>query len=195
MAKIALLERRTEACAEVLDLDDYRTARCSRLVHDGRDLMVEGREEDALAMTFEALRFDPDGYDALALAGTLLAILGDHNASVVYTRRAIRNDPARADAYYELGSTLLELGRAGEAFDWLEDGIARLGDRTDDLVDFMFSAKIEALVELGRFPEARAALSMGRERSQDALQLLSNAEEFLESRRRQPLLRVVDGRR
>lgn len=177
--------------AEVCDLSAFRDDRHRRLLADARDLMLDGHEPDALDVCFEALRLSPDSYEALALAGTLLAMLDDPKAAAVYTREAIRRCPGRPDAYYDLASTLLDLGRPGEALSFLETGIRLLDGRDDELVDFMYSARVEALAVLGRFDEADRALTEGSERTGDAMQLLEAAREILDEHRRRPVLRVV----
>ncbi len=177
--------------AEVHDLTSWRDDRHDVLVSTARELMLEGKEPDALVACFDALRVKADSYEALALAGTLLAILDDPEASVVYTREAIRQAPGRPDAYYDLGSTLLDLGRPGEALGWLETGIRLLGDRTDDLVDFLYSARVECLTFLGRYAEAEAVLGEARARTEDVMGLLDAADEGLRVRRRRPALRLV----
>ena len=177
--------------AEVRSLVEFRERRHRALIGQARDLMVAGREEEALEAVFEALRVRRDSYDALALAGTLLSMLGDPEASTLYTREAIRVAPERPDAYYDLASTMLDLGRPAEALPWLESGARLLGDRDDDLLDFLFSARIEALAELGRYEEAEALLEEARARSSDSLLLIAGAADFLASRRRQPHLRLV----
>ncbi|RMG16249.1 MAG: hypothetical protein D6729_11095 [Deltaproteobacteria bacterium] len=177
--------------AEVRSLHDFRTRRHASLLEEARDLMVSGREEDALKSVFEALRLERDSYEALALAGTLLSMLGDPEAAALYLREAIRISPERADAYYDLASSLLDLGRAAEALPWLESGTRLLGEREDDLVDFMYSARVEALVELGRYDEAEAVLEEARRRSDDGLLLLAGAADLLATRRGQPRLRLL----
>lgn len=194
MTKVATVVRidRTRHSAEVVDLHAAREDRYRGFVHEARNLMLEGEEEAALEQCYAAIRVRPDGYEGLALAGTLLAMIGEPERSIAYTREAIRVSPDRPDAYYDLASTLLETGRADEALPFLERGTRLLGDRRDDLVDFLYSARVEALTELARFEEAREVLAEGRRRCEDAMALLAGAEELLEERTRErPALRLV----
>jgi tetratricopeptide (TPR) repeat protein len=180
----------TPAPAEIHDLRAFRDTRHGELVAEARDELIRGDEETALELCLEALRFERS-YEALSLAGTLFAMLGEGEAGVAHTREAIEAAPRRADAYYDLASTLLDLGRAEEALPWLERGTRLLGRRQDDLVDFMYAARVEALAEVGRIADAEAVLAEGWRRTDDPMHLLSAAEEVLEEKRARPLLRVV----
>ncbi len=189
----ALRKRSTQPrrLAEVHDLAAYREARIREHLEAAQEQMGVGREDEALEHTFRALTLDPHSYDALTLAGTLLAMLGDARASAVYTREAIRVRPERADAYYDLGATLLECDRPEEALQWIELGIARAEGRDDDLCEFLYSARIEALVQLGRLQEAREALDQARSESEGVLGLLDGCEEAIAEKASGPTLRLV----
>ena len=176
--------------AEVHDLCAIREKRHRALVAEARDELIRGDEENALGLCMSALRLDRS-YEALSLAGTLSAILGHLEDSVRFTSEAIETEPTRADAYYDLGSTLMDMGRAVEAVSWLKRGVDLLGRRDDDLVDFMCSARIEALAVVGRLDEAAEALEDARRRTDDPLGLIDAAEEALEERRDRPRLRLV----
>ncbi len=179
------------ALAEVHDLRRFRDSKIEGFLQEAQDQMTRGHEDDALEATFRALALEPRSYEALALAGTLLAMLGDAKASAIYTREAIRVRPTRADAYYDLGATLLEIDQAGEALQWIDEGIVRAAGRDDDLSEFLHSARIEALVQLGRMPEAEEALKLARDRTRDVLGLLEGCAAAIEQGHRAPRLRVV----
>ncbi len=176
--------------AEVHDLCAVRRKRHRDLVARSRDELVRGDEENALNLCLEALKLNRS-YEALSLAGTLSAIVGELEDSVRFTREAIELFPRRADAYYDLASTLLDMGLPTEAVPWLERGFRLLGRRDDDLVDFMCGARIEALSQAGLIERAEEALLDARGRTDDPLGLIDTAEEVLESYRGRPVLRVV----
>ncbi|MDF1563164.1 MAG: hypothetical protein P1V51_08980 [Deltaproteobacteria bacterium] len=177
--------------AEVHDLRAYRQDRIEAALEEAQERMTRGHEDEALEATFRALSLDPRSYEALSLAGTLLAMLGDAKASAVYTREAIRVKPGKADAYYDLGATLLEIDQADEALEWLDAGIEKAEGRDDDLTEFLHSARIEALVQLGRMDEAQSALETARTRTRDALGLLEGCEQAIAQGQKKPRLRVV----
>ncbi len=176
--------------AEIHDLNSVRSGRHHELVSLAREELVCGDEEAALEKCMAALRYGRS-YESLALAGTLLAILGRQEDSVNFTREAVESAPHRADCYYDLAATLLEMGKPKEALHWAEQGVRLVSRRHDDVVDFMFAVLVETLVELRRFDEAEAALKQGRRQTDDPLELLDSAEALLESRRRRPSLRLV----
>jgi len=184
-------KRQGDSLAEVHDLDCFRQAKVDLRLEAARDLLACGREDDALSEVFSSLALSPQCYEALSLAGTLLAMLGDARASVLYTREAIRLRPERADAYYDLGATLLELDRPEEALEWLEGGLLHTQEEDEDLREFLYSARIEALVQLRRIPAAQEALREARARTRDALGLLDGAQRSIEGRPKTPSLRVV----
>ncbi len=178
------------ALAEVHDLSVIRDKKHRALVSEARDELIRGDEKQALSFCLDALRIQCS-YEALSLAGTLCAILGDLERSVGYTRKAIEISPDRADAYYDLATTLFDMGEPAEALPLLERGVELLGSRDDDLVDFLWSALIETLSELGFLEEAREALKEARTKTDDPLGLIEAAEEILETRCEKPSLRVL----
>lgn len=180
----------TSEPAKVHDLCAIRQDRHRRLLAEARDELIRGDEESSLSLCLESLRYERS-YEALALAGTLCAILGELEDSVRFTGEAIDLEPNRPDAYYDLGSTLLDMGRVAQARSWLKRGVALLADRDDDLVDFMLGAHIEALAEQGAIEEAEAALREARRRTDDALGLIDGAEEAVNENRGRPRLRLV----
>jgi len=176
---------------KVCDLQAWRQRRHDALLDDAQELMMEGHEEAALQLAFDALRVERSSYPATALAGTLLGLVGDAETAALYLREAVRLRPDLADAYYELGATLLDLDRPQEALEWLDQGVERLSERDSDLRDFLFAGRAEALITLGRVDEAEAMLADARLLCEDPMRLRNAVESLIGEVRARPVLRLV----
>lgn len=78
----------------------------------GVALADQGRLDEALTHSYEAIRIKPEQADAHANIGNLLARRGDYDAATAHYRDAIRFWPQLADAHNNLG---VALGKQGDA--------------------------------------------------------------------------------
>jgi eukaryotic-like serine/threonine-protein kinase len=76
---------------------------------------LQGKYGEAVARNRDALRFQPDYYEAHCNLGSALQALGKHDEAVSEFREAARLQPENAQAHYNLGNILRSLGRRGEA--------------------------------------------------------------------------------
>lgn len=99
-----------------------RADRAETLWREGAALHIEGRYESATERFREALAIQPSGRAHTWLAWSL-SELGEKRRAVYHCRRSIEIDPAYPNAYNDLGSYLLDLGRPREAERWLRKAI------------------------------------------------------------------------
>jgi len=102
---------------------DADAARAEALWLEGASAHVEGRYEDAIKQFRRALALHPTGRAHTWLAWSL-SELGDKQAAVRHCRRSIELDPDYPNAYNDIGSYLIDLGRPREAVYWLRQAIA-----------------------------------------------------------------------
>ena len=102
---------------------DAGAARAEALWLEGASAHVEGRYKDAIERFRQALAIHPSARTHTWLAWSL-SESGDKRAAVRHCRRSIELDPAYPNAYNDLGSYLIDLGRPHEALPWLRRAIA-----------------------------------------------------------------------
>ncbi|WP_052507799.1 tetratricopeptide repeat protein [Sphingomonas hengshuiensis] len=74
-----------------------------------------GRAEVAEAILADILVSAPDQHDALQLRGMIARRRKDHEAAIVWFRRSLRANPLQPHVLNNLGNSLLDLARPGEA--------------------------------------------------------------------------------
>jgi tetratricopeptide (TPR) repeat protein len=94
------------------------TERTQALWKQGAGLHLEGRYEPAIESYRRALRMHPTARTHTYLAWSLSS-LGRYDEAVSHCHAAIALDPSYPNAYNDLGSYLVALGRPGEAIQWL----------------------------------------------------------------------------
>jgi len=112
-------------------------------------LNEQGRYDEALELSTEALRLNPDSWTGQATMGHVLVHLGRHEESLPHFERAIKLRPDWADAYFDYGVALQNLGRTDEA-------IKQYGKAVGIKSDFL-NARLNlgvALADKGRYDEA-----------------------------------------
>ena len=76
----------------------------------GREALVAGRPEEALAEARQSLEAGSDSTDARLLAARALARLSRHQEAVDELRRAVRADPLTPEVHLELGFAAVRVG-------------------------------------------------------------------------------------
>jgi tetratricopeptide (TPR) repeat protein len=90
-------------------------ARRRRALHRGGAIPAAGRPADAEASARRIIESDPDHVPSLRLLGVVRDTAGDHAAAADLFARVAELAPDDADAYYNMGTSLLALARAEEA--------------------------------------------------------------------------------
>lgn len=93
--------------------------RARALWKEGATLHLEQDYPAAIARYRSALRLHPTARTHTYLAWSL-SRLGRYRAAVRHCRRAIELDPGYPNAYNDLGSYLIDLGRPADAIPWLK---------------------------------------------------------------------------
>jgi len=96
--------------------------RAEALWLEGATLHVEGDHEAAIGRFRESLAVHPTGRAHTWLAWSL-SELGELRDAVAHCRASIRIDPEYPNAYNDIGSYLVDLGRPREAERWLRKAI------------------------------------------------------------------------
>lgn len=109
--------------AAAADAPGSPAERAEALWREGATLHVEGRYASATKRFRRALEIHPSGRTHTWLAWSL-SELGRKREAVYHCRRSIEVDPGYPNAYNDLGSYLLDLGRPREAERWLRRAIA-----------------------------------------------------------------------
>ncbi len=94
------------------------------LLHLGALRLQQGRHEDGIRLTREALQHDPDCAEAHSNLATAFHLLGRNEEAIACYEAALALDPDRAEAHYELGLTLHALRRFDEATACYERALA-----------------------------------------------------------------------
>ncbi len=129
---------------------------------------------DALMQVQEAVRLAPDDPAYQYLAGALQYRTGDYEAAIGHLEFVIKAQPWHAGAHYNLGRTLLALGRSDEAARYLEatDSLQALAA---DIILARFAVQhapggrdewtVLAMLyeQAGRYEEARQAYRIARQ--------------------------------
>ncbi len=169
----ALLKERHRT--EATQLDERRKKRHDELMESARTLMIEGRDDEALAACEETLRVAPHSEQALLLASTLSSVRGRCRDGLSFALEMVQKNQEDPDGYYEVGMSLLDLGYPEEAIAWLSMGRLHTRDDDDELLDFFDAAEAEALALLARYDDALSALEEGHRARGDKLGLLEDA--------------------
>jgi pentatricopeptide repeat protein len=118
-----------------------------------------------------ALLLDPSNYDATLLLGQILADYDDDPKSseeaLLYYDRAMSLEPDNPEPYDGKASVLLwDLKQPAEAEQFARQAIALASRRRRDvsLLEMTYSTLIAALMEQGKFTEAREAMRQARQR-------------------------------
>ncbi len=85
----------------------------------GYEAQMAGRLEEALEHYRHSLAVHPTA-EAHTFLGWTLSFLGRPEEAIAECRAAIGVDPDFGNPYNDIGAYLIELGREGEAVDWLE---------------------------------------------------------------------------
>ena len=116
--------------AEVPSLEDPMLEAVFALVRDTQTIirtanqrLAEGDHPAAERLYREALRLDPDSYDAHLNLGVLHGLADRNREAATALERAIEIDPGRADAYALLTIAYLKTGRAEEGLRQLEKAL------------------------------------------------------------------------
>jgi hypothetical protein len=99
--------------ARSLELGCGSVERGRVLANWGWNLHLGGREEDALGVLSEAVELSPRDGSAWARLGVVAGVLGDGDASVLHSRRAVELDPSPIHRF-ALGFALMMGGEWGE---------------------------------------------------------------------------------
>lgn len=133
-----------------------RNAAVENLVSTGRDMVHEGRTDDALTILGLALSRDPDCVDALRLRGVVFLESGRIDRALADFNRAIRLLPSCPGCYFERGMVNL---RSGNTLAAMED----------------FSHCLSLDPEFAPALASRAALSFQAHRYEEALADINSA--------------------
>lgn len=126
-----------------------------------------GRIDRALQLCGREVREDPGNIDGLSLYAELLESSGRHTEAVETLRRILDFEPADLPARQGLAKLLKRMGHPQRSL--VEWQILRKLDSNNHGVDIEIG---EVLMQLGRFPEARASLLQAHEQACDQLEHL-----------------------
>ena len=121
------------------------TPHADDLLAAGMALHEQGRLADAEKVYRHVLAIHPAHPHALHMLGILAQMVGRQEMAVEFFRRAIGSDPSVAVFYYNLGNSLLHLGRLAEA----AAAFADASERSPELFDAHHS-RANALMLLSR---------------------------------------------
>jgi lysophospholipase L1-like esterase len=79
-------------------------------VNRGADLIRQGKFDEAIEVSREAIRHDPDSFQGLNNLGSALLARGRAEEAIVHLRKAIETAPGYAIAHANLGAALTALG-------------------------------------------------------------------------------------
>ncbi|MBV9549298.1 MAG: tetratricopeptide repeat protein [Alphaproteobacteria bacterium] len=145
------------------------------LVQIGTLLASEGRHEQSLARLDEALRVQPDYFDALYYKGVSLTALQQYHEAETVFRAALAQKPKSPEALHGLGAVLNYLNRENEALAAFEQVLAITPTHAPAHHDYNALAHT-----MGRADLAFKSFSYARQRAGDVpALLLAEAEQRL----------------
>jgi tetratricopeptide (TPR) repeat protein len=105
------------ACLGLSAIAGAQTADANELVKQGQALNNQGKQDEALALYAEALKADPDHYDAHVATGIALDLKGDYEEARKHLRRAVElaKPEQRNRALRNLGMAWAFVGNGPEA--------------------------------------------------------------------------------
>ena len=113
-----------------------------------KELLEQGRIDEAIQHNTQALRIKPDYIDALSGLGAALHQAGRVDEAVVYYKKAIEIDPRTFEANANLGVALASKGKFNEAIEHYEIAL-----KTMDTPRIHHNYA-QALFNLGQFPQS-----------------------------------------
>ncbi|MDP3919341.1 MAG: tetratricopeptide repeat protein [Candidatus Omnitrophota bacterium] len=120
----------------------------------GKELLDEGRFEEAKTQLLEAVRLNPDHPKAYNLLGGIYAEGGDRALGLRYLEKAVAIDPTDPDFLYNLGSTYGEMGDNSRAQTLFEKALAEAPDHVQALTGlgliYYLQGDLKKAVELYR---------------------------------------------
>jgi tetratricopeptide (TPR) repeat protein len=125
----------------------------------GTALFLDGDARGAADEFAEALRLSPNFAKAHYSLGVLQGSTGRSAEAIAHLREAVRDDPAYVEARIRLADVLRRTGRAAESLRHYEEAAAIDPRAIDAPLGYVM-----ALVELGRYREARVRLTEDVER-------------------------------
>lgn len=127
------------------------SAKAAALISQGFDLISEGRNQEAVAAFKQALKRQPDSYEAYYGLGWAYINLRQFAESLEASQEAVRLKPDYAEAHHHLGMAYERLGRAQEAIPAFKEAI-RLKPNAHSYEGLGWSYS-----RLSRWPEAAGA--------------------------------------
>jgi tetratricopeptide (TPR) repeat protein len=97
----------------------------------GAALFRQGKYQESIIHSREALRIKPDSAEPHNNIGLALAHLGEHQEAIVHWEEALRIKPDFADAHSNLGMALSHLGKYQEAFSHYREALRIKPDAAD----------------------------------------------------------------
>lgn len=137
-------------------------------------LLGQGQIEEALRISTRLVSGGAASHGALVLHATALNAAHRHDEALAANHEALRLFPASSIAWHNLATTLVDLGRGGEALEALAKGFA-LG--LDSPVSYQMKAR--AHVAVGEVPEAEAAYREALERAPNFPDLAVEQADFI----------------
>ncbi|MEB3246059.1 MAG: tetratricopeptide repeat protein [Vampirovibrionales bacterium] len=120
--------------------------------------LLDGNDEQALAVIDSALRIDPGKSKALVLKAEILFSSGSYRQALAVIQSAIETRPNWSEPYLSLANILSVIGNYTHALEACNQGIQRLSDQSSYLLPSLLEQKLSLLLRLRRFKEVQKTL-------------------------------------